>query len=57
MALAAYNGGFDNVLRWKNKWPTATDDLELFVADIGFIETKRYVMAVFAARAAYGQLN
>jgi soluble lytic murein transglycosylase len=54
MALAAYNGGPDNVRRWKNKWPDGPEDSELFVADIGFIETKRYVMAVFGARAAYG---
>jgi soluble lytic murein transglycosylase len=56
MALAAYNGGLNNVERWKDKWPAAAGDLDLFVADIGFIETKRYVMAVFGARAAYGSL-
>jgi soluble lytic murein transglycosylase len=54
-ALAAYNGGADNVRRWKNKWPAG--DEEFFVSDIGFVETKNYVMAVFAARAAYGLLN
>jgi len=52
MALAAYNGGPDNVERWRSKSP----DPELFVSDIGFVETKKYVMLVFAARAAYGQL-
>ncbi len=52
MALAAYNGGIDNVEKWKSKSP----DPELFVADIGFVETKKYVMSVFAARAAYGSL-
>jgi soluble lytic murein transglycosylase-like protein/lipopolysaccharide biosynthesis regulator YciM len=57
MALAAYNGGLGNVIRWKNKSPGSADELDLFVADIGFVETKRYVMAVFAARAAYGRLN
>jgi soluble lytic murein transglycosylase len=57
MALAAYNGGVSNVQRWKNKWPNAPDELELFVADIGFVETKRYVMEVFRARAAYESLN
>jgi len=52
LALAAYNGGPDNVERWKNKSP----DPELFVSDIGFVETKRYVMLVFGARRAYGSL-
>jgi hypothetical protein len=36
---------------------TSPDDLDMFVADIGFAETKKYVMAVFGARAAYGLRN
>jgi soluble lytic murein transglycosylase len=52
LALAAYNGGPDNVQRWLDK----SGDPELFVADIGFVETKRYVMAVFTAYAAYSSL-
>ena len=55
LALAAYNGGPDNVRRWKDKWPDS--DGEFFVSDIGFTETKRYVQAVFGARAAYGRLH
>lgn len=55
LALAAYNGGPENVRRWRDKWPNA--DIEFFVSDIGFVETKRYVQAVFAARAAYGRRN
>jgi soluble lytic murein transglycosylase len=54
MALAAYNGGMDNVRRWRAKGP---DTDEFFVADIGFVETKRYVMEVFKARAAYQALG
>jgi soluble lytic murein transglycosylase-like protein len=55
LALAAYNGGADNVRRWKDK--LRDDDIELFVSEIGFMETKRYVQAVFGARAAYGRLD
>jgi soluble lytic murein transglycosylase len=54
LALAAYNGGPDNVRRWRDKMPDL--DPELFVSEIGFIETKRYVQAVFGARAAYEKL-
>jgi len=52
MALAAYNGGPENVERWLSK----SSDPELFVSDIGFVETKKYVMSVFAAHAAYSIL-
>ena len=55
LALAAYNGGPDNVRRWRDKWPDSEG--EFFVSDIGFVETKRYVQAVFTARAAYGRAN
>ncbi len=55
MALAAYNGGMNNVRRWMSKAPDG--EPELFVADIGFVETKRYVMAVFQAHAAYEALQ
>jgi soluble lytic murein transglycosylase-like protein len=56
LALAAYNGGPENVRRWLDKWPGGSDG-ELFVSDIGFTETKRYVQAVFGARTAYGRTN
>jgi soluble lytic murein transglycosylase-like protein/TolA-binding protein len=55
LALAAYNGGPDNVRRWKDKWPNSEG--EFFVSDIGFTETKRYVQLVYGARIAYGRLN
>src|ERR1051326_5475452 len=53
MALAAYNGGPENVGRWSGK----SRDPELFVSDIGFVETKKYVMSVFAARAVYASMQ
>jgi soluble lytic murein transglycosylase len=56
LALAAYNGGPDNVRRWRDKWPGGSDGA-FFVSDIGFTETKRYVQAVIGARAAYGRTN
>ena len=55
LALAAYNGGPVNVRRWRDKLPNA--DVEFFVSDIGFPETKRYVQLIFGARAAYGRSN
>jgi soluble lytic murein transglycosylase len=55
LALAAYNGGIDNARRWKTKYAGGDDDM--FVADIGFAETKRYVMAVYGARTAYQSLR
>jgi soluble lytic murein transglycosylase len=53
LALAAYNGGPDNVERWVNK----SSDPEMFVSDIGFVETKKYVMSVVATHAAYVSLQ
>jgi soluble lytic murein transglycosylase len=55
LALAAYNGGIQNVRRWKAK--SGTDDVDLFVSDIGFVQTKDYVMKVFALYAKYAHLR
>ncbi len=55
LALAAYNGGIENVRRWKAK--SRTDDVDMFVSDIGFVQTKDYVMKVFALYAKYAHLR
>jgi len=55
LALAAYNGGIENVRRWQAK--SGTDDVDMFVSDIGFTQTKDYVMKVFALYAKYAHLR
>jgi len=50
-ALADYNAGRNNVLRW-NKGPASTN-AAAFVAQIGFPGTRRYVEAVAARRERY----
>ena len=54
LALAAYNGGVTNVQRWKAK--SDSNDVEIFVSDIGFVQTKNYVREVFALYAKYAHL-
>jgi len=53
-ALAAYNGGADNAARWDQKltWPRA----DLFVSNIGFRETKLYVLKVMGNYFTYRSL-
>ena len=53
-ALAAYNGGADNAARWGQKltWPRA----DLFVSNIGFRETKFYVLKVMGNYFTYRSL-
>ena len=53
-ALAGYNGGSSNARRWSNK--ISTSDPALFVANIGFRETKLYVLKVMGNYFAYRQL-
>ncbi len=53
-ALAAYNGGPDNVERWASKIPFSSP--ELFVSNIGFRETKLYVLKVMGNYFIYKRL-
>lgn len=54
LALAAYNAGVTNVRRWLAK--SGSTDIEVFVSDIGFVQTKNYVREVFALYAKYAHL-
>ncbi len=53
-ALAAYNGGADNVQRWSAK--LTSPETPLFVANIGYRETKLYVLRVMGDYFAYRQI-
>jgi len=53
-ALAGYNGGPGNVLRWaKGDW---NRDVELFVEEITYAETRGYVKAVTGNYELYKQI-
>jgi soluble lytic murein transglycosylase-like protein/outer membrane protein assembly factor BamD (BamD/ComL family) len=53
-ALAAYNGGPGNVRRWEKK--LASDDPLVFLVNIGFRETKLYVLRVLGYYWTYQTL-
>ncbi len=55
LALAAYNGGIENVRRWQAK--SGTNDMVVFISDIGFVQTKAYVRDVFSIYAKYAHLS
>ncbi len=53
-ALAAYNGGPNNVKRW---WEYGgTSDPDVFVEDIGFSETSNYVRRVYRYYRSYDEI-
>ncbi len=54
-ALADYNAGRSNVLRW-NKGAAATNST-VFIEQIGFPATRDYVRAILARRGRYLQLD
>lgn len=51
---AGYNAGEDNAARWLNR--TKPKDAGVFVAEIGFSETKNYVLKVMNNYRAYQEL-
>ncbi|HVS21566.1 MAG TPA: transglycosylase SLT domain-containing protein [Pyrinomonadaceae bacterium] len=51
---ASYNGGEDNVARWLAR--SNQNDEGVFVAEVGFSETKNYVFKVMTYYRAYRQL-
>ena len=51
---ASYNGGEDNVARWLKR--AKQNDRGIFVAEVGFAETKNYVFKVITSYRAYQQL-
>ena len=53
-ALAAYNGGSSNAKRWAAKG--SQSEPEHFIANIGFRETKLYVLKVLGNYLTYQNL-
>ncbi len=54
LVLASYNAGEDEVSKW---WARrAGDDIEEFIANIPFRETRRYVQRVYVYYAEYQRI-
>ena len=53
-AIAAYNGGMGSVTSWKSK--VAYSDMDEFVEQIPYPETKNYVKKVFRSYWVYGNI-
>jgi soluble lytic murein transglycosylase len=54
LVLASYNAGEEQVGKWWSK--RAVDDMEEFIANIPFRETRRYVQRVYEYYAAYQRI-
>jgi soluble lytic murein transglycosylase len=54
LVLASYNAGEDQVSRWWSK--RGGDDIEEFIANIPFRETRRYVQRVYVHYAEYQRI-
>lgn len=55
-AVAAYNGGMDNVSDWLSNDSISSDGKTLIVDNIPFEETREYVKRVEEAKKMYGEL-
>lgn len=55
LAIAGYNGGPHNAKKWKAAH--SDDGFELFIEDIGFSETRKYVKKVLGNYWTYKKLN
>ena len=53
-AIASYNGGPHNAIRWKEY--SARDELDMKIEEIGFAETRVYVKKVLANYWTYQYL-
>jgi soluble lytic murein transglycosylase len=54
LAIGAYNGGSGSIGRWMTA--RTSDDLDLFVENVPFEETRNYIKRVLSSVAAYGYL-
>lgn len=54
LAIGAYNGGSGAIGRWMRA--RASDDLDLFVENVPYEETRNYIKRVLSSVAAYGYL-
>ncbi len=55
LALAAYNAGASRAVRWMNEF--GIDDMDEFVEQIPFNETRNYVKRVLSFKAHYSRLR
>lgn len=54
LAIGAYNGGSGSIDKWMKA--RTSDDLDLFVENVQFEETRNYIKRVLSSVAAYGYL-
>jgi soluble lytic murein transglycosylase len=54
LAIGAYNGGSGSIGRWMTT--RTSDELDLFVENVPFEETRNYIKRVLSSVAAYGYL-